>query len=142
MKLNKIIEAKRKQMERAKKMETAKNVAVGTAIGTAIGAAAGLLFAPKSGKETREDIALKSKEVAGNLKTTVNEQLENTKEWTEKIKTEAKHTFEDFKDKKKTVSEETMEIASDIVEDVGEGLASVGEILKETQEEIKEDLEK
>ena len=62
--INKFIEEKKRKAEREKKIETAKNVAVGTAIGTAIGAAAGLLFAPKSGKETREDISQKSKEVA------------------------------------------------------------------------------
>ena len=136
MKLNRIIEEKRKQMEKAKKMETAKNVAVGTAIGTAIGAAAGLLFAPKAGRETREEITNKSKEVAENIKYTVEEQLEATKEWTEKVKNDVKINLEEMKDKKKSKIEDF----NDVVDDIGNGMASVGEIIEETSKEIKDDL--
>ncbi|EYE89567.1 hypothetical protein Q428_01990 [Fervidicella metallireducens AeB] len=41
--------------KRAKK-NLAKGLAIGAAAGTAIGALAGLIFAPKSGKETRNEI--------------------------------------------------------------------------------------
>jgi gas vesicle protein len=40
----------------------------GLVIGGAIGAVAGILFAPKSGKETREDIARKTEEVISRAK--------------------------------------------------------------------------
>ena len=51
-----IINQKRKKQ----KIKTAKTAALTAAIGVTAGAAAGLLLAPKSGKETREDIANKS----------------------------------------------------------------------------------
>ena len=90
MKLNKVIEEKRKQKERARKIESTKKFAVGTAIGTAIGAAAGVLLAPKSGKETRDDIANKSKEVGETVKKSAAEQIEATKEWSAKVKKKIK----------------------------------------------------
>lgn len=137
MKLNKIIEEKRKQMEKAKKREAAKNIAVGTAIGTAIGAAAGLLFAPKSGKETREDIAIKSKEVASAVKNSATEQIESTKEWSEKIKNDLKQNIKELKDRKKVKVEELAD--DEIIEEDNEGMASVEEILNESNKETKDE---
>ena len=105
LKLNRIIEEKRKQVEKNRKREAAKNVVVGTAIGTALGAAAGLLFAPKSGKETRGDITNISKDVAENIKVHVNDQIENTKERSEKVMTEVKENWDELKEKKDEIDE-------------------------------------
>lgn len=48
-----------------KKGSTAGKFALGAVLGAAVGAAVGLLTAPKSGKETREDIKNKATEVKG-----------------------------------------------------------------------------
>ena len=40
----------------------------GVAVGTAVGAAAGVLFAPKSGKETREELKVKLDELKEKVK--------------------------------------------------------------------------
>ncbi len=46
----------------------------GVGLGAIIGAAAGLLFAPKAGSETREDLANKFKELKGKTEEWVSEQ--------------------------------------------------------------------
>jgi gas vesicle protein len=46
----------------------------GVGLGAIIGAAAGLLFAPKAGTETREDLANKFKELKGKTEEWVSEQ--------------------------------------------------------------------
>lgn len=46
----------------------------GVGLGAIIGAAAGLLFAPKAGEDTREEIADKFKELKGKTEEWVNEQ--------------------------------------------------------------------
>ncbi|WP_297436386.1 YtxH domain-containing protein [uncultured Clostridium sp.] len=56
MRLSQLLEEKRKAKKRQAMAKTAKTVGIAAAIGTSIGAIGGLLFAPKSGKETREDI--------------------------------------------------------------------------------------
>jgi gas vesicle protein len=52
----------RRAHERQMRINTAKNLALGATIGSAIGATAGLLFAPRSGRETREEIARRTNE--------------------------------------------------------------------------------
>ena len=53
---------------RRRRLRTARDMAVGAAIGTAVGATAGLLFAPRSGEETREVIGRKAGESLDSLK--------------------------------------------------------------------------
>ena len=48
-----------------------KNLIIGAGIGSAVGVAAGILFAPKSGKETRHIIADRTGETVKNLKENV-----------------------------------------------------------------------
>jgi gas vesicle protein len=55
----------------AKQDNTARNIAIGAAIAGAVGYIAGVLTAPKSGKETRADLAT----TAGELKDTAEHQL-------------------------------------------------------------------
>lgn len=61
--IKKILEEKRKEKKKEEVIDTAKKIAGGAAVGTTIGALTGVLFAPKSGKETREDIVGKNKEL-------------------------------------------------------------------------------
>lgn len=130
--VKKYLEEKRKRARREENLKTAKNVAVGTAIGTFIGAITGILFAPKSGKETREDIANKTKEVVGNIKEAVNEQMEVAKKIQGKVKDEIKQVYTDIKEKKKVLPED-LEDSEDvvIVEENGETEESVDITLEE-----------
>ncbi len=52
----------RRAHERQMRINTAKNLVLGATIGSALGATAGFLFAPKSGRETREEIARRTNE--------------------------------------------------------------------------------
>ncbi|MGM0376603.1 MAG: YtxH domain-containing protein [Bacteroidota bacterium] len=44
------------------------NLLVGLSVGTAMGVTAGILSAPRSGRETREKLASRTSEIVGNLK--------------------------------------------------------------------------
>lgn len=56
MKFFKSFKDAKKKKEREKRIKAVKKIAMAVSIGSAVGAATGLLFAPKSGKETRQDI--------------------------------------------------------------------------------------
>ena len=62
------ISAKAREEQRKERMKNAGNIAMGTLLGLAAGAAASYLFAPRSGEETREMIAKKSKETYNDMK--------------------------------------------------------------------------
>ncbi|MDU9049098.1 MAG: YtxH domain-containing protein [Candidatus Electrothrix sp. Rat3] len=64
---------KKSRSSRAKDMrrKRTKNIAIGVGIGSALGVAAGILFAPKSGKETRQIIADKTSETVKDFKDNV-----------------------------------------------------------------------
>lgn len=70
--------------KKKKKNDTAKNVAIGAGIGTALGLAAGFLFAPKSGKETRENIAKGAQKLTEEVKEKLEEASSKIKEMASK----------------------------------------------------------
>jgi gas vesicle protein len=65
------VKAVRRSREKTNRRDRTKNMVIGAGIGTAVGVAAGILFAPKSGKETRQIIADRTSETVVNLKESV-----------------------------------------------------------------------
>ena len=59
---------RKKEIQRQSKIKTAKKVIFSTAAGSLGGLIGGLLFSPKSGKETRQDIVNSSKDITNNIK--------------------------------------------------------------------------
>ena len=74
------------------KRERGAGIAAGIAAGAMIGAAVGILFAPKSGKETRADIKEKTYDVASNVK-------DKTVEYAGVVKDKTKDVYQTVKDK-------------------------------------------
>ncbi|SCG82811.1 hypothetical protein DW1_1238 [Proteiniborus sp. DW1] len=95
-----LFEKSKKEKEKKMRKEIAKKVAVGTAVGTALGAVTGVLFAPKSGKETREDIAKKTKEATEAVKVTLKDSGQVLMEKGEIIGRSIKEKIEEVKIKK------------------------------------------
>lgn len=85
MSIKDLLENSKKAKKAAQNKKTAKNIAIGAGIGVAAGAAAGLLFAPKAGKDTRKDIAKGAKKVAEATKEKVSEAKEKVHEAKEKV---------------------------------------------------------
>lgn len=58
-------------------MKKGTNVAFGAIIGAAVGMVAGMLTAPKSGKETRDELLFKAEEIGDDVRTKVSEVIES-----------------------------------------------------------------
>ncbi|MGG5460523.1 YtxH domain-containing protein [Clostridium sp. B9] len=136
MSLSRLIEEKRKAKARVERNKKAKVAVTGAAVGTLAGVLGGLLFAPKSGKETRNDIKEGSKkavqkindktvELKDNLNTQVVKGKDNICEAKSKIK-------EYLASKKGTSNEEAVE------ENLLEAPVEVAEEAAATEEEVKE----
>ncbi|MGX9756885.1 YtxH domain-containing protein [Clostridioides difficile] len=116
MSLSKKIEDKRKAKQKAEKAKQAKIATAGVVLGAVTGAVGGVLLAPKSGKETREDIKDASQQIADkiNMKTVdvkgkMSEKLEDRKgnfiESKQKIRNyiDNKKHVEDFSEEDKVI---------------------------------------
>lgn len=110
MKIFDMIEAKRREERRKKLIEDGLKCFAGLATGLAIGGAAGVLFAPKSGDETREDIKNfynekkdQAEEIARNAREKVQDKAEDaidsTREGLEKAKKEAEKAADKAEEK-------------------------------------------
>jgi len=103
------------------KESTGKKVAIGAAVAGVVGFVAGILTAPKSGKETREDIknaALKAKsEAEKNLKamhSELNSKLADVKAKGEELSGKAKDEFEEIIEKAKAAKEKVRDVLSSL----------------------------
>lgn len=65
---NSLLKSMKEKQEKKVRKDAAKRTAVGLGIGAFVGAVAGILFAPKEGKETRKDIADGAKKAADGAK--------------------------------------------------------------------------
>lgn len=63
MSIKDLIEKGTKARQQKVRKRALKHAAIGAAIGVSVGAAAGVLLAPKSGRETRENIAKAAREL-------------------------------------------------------------------------------
>lgn len=85
MKLIEVVEARAREERRKKCLEDTLKVTAGLMAGLTIGGAAGLLFAPKSGKETREDIKEVYDEEKAKVKNSYDEKKEKVEEKKDKL---------------------------------------------------------
>lgn len=127
--IKEILEGIGKEKRRNQRIQNAKRLAIGIGAGAAAGFVAGILLAPKSGKETREDIKEKAEEVVENTKETVTGKARSLKESTVEAVKGISNVLKEVHDKKAAVDE-----------DLKEGGRDAAKVIHETSEKIAEDL--
>ena len=114
MSLVKYIEQRRLEKERAVRRKIRKEKltsAAKIAAGVAVGAGVGILFAPKSGKETREDIVKATKEGVGYVSENVNCAVKAVAEKAREVKEAVGEKYDNFANRNMTeISPEVDEI--------------------------------
>jgi gas vesicle protein len=104
-----------------KRSETVKKVAIGSAIAGAVGYLAGILSAPKSGKQTRQDFADK----AGEVKTSAEDELQDLNEELKDLIKDAKGKTISLGSAARAEYNETLIKAKDAQNKAGEVLRAV-----------------
>lgn len=120
---------KKKRKQKAKAVKTA---ALSAAIGVTAGAAAGVLLAPKSGKETREDIVNKSVEVKDKL-------VEKTKATKASISTKVSEGKKDVSAAKEKIAEYLASKKGEVLE-LGNTVEELSDANVETEVKIEEEI--
>ena len=122
MSLSKYIEQRRLEREREVRRKIRKEKAVSAAkiaAGVAVGAGVGILFAPKSGKETREDIVRVTKDGVEYVSENVNSAVKAVAEKAKEVKEAVGEKYDDFSNRNMTeISPEVEEM--DIKEEIEE----------------------
>lgn len=121
MSIYKLIEKKKREQKRKENLKKAKVAGI-TVLGASAGALAGILLAPKSGKETRNDISTKSTEIKNTIVKKSTDMKENITEQVSKRKSdinEAKEKIYDYlaKKKKSKCEEEVTELIEESIEE-------------------------
>lgn len=120
---------KKKRKQKAKAVKTA---ALSAAIGVTAGAAAGVLLAPKSGKETREDIVNKSVEAKDKL-------VEKTKATKASISTKVSEGKKDVSAAKEKITEYLASKKGEVLE-LGNTVEELSDANVETEVKIEEEI--
>lgn len=132
-------------------MVSKKDIAIGALIAGAAGYVAGVLTAPKSGKETRQDIknaAVKAKTEAErklkDINTELNQLIERAGELAEQTKGKASEEFEKLRTQAVEVRQKTREILSAIHEGEADDadLQNAVEEVNKATDSLKKYLEK
>ncbi|CEI73281.1 MULTISPECIES: YtxH domain-containing protein [Romboutsia] len=105
MSLAKKIEQKKKAKKAKERNKKIKIATLGVATGAITGILGGVLLAPKSGKETREDI----KNTAKDINTNVSEKAAKTKEKLTTNVNESKRRIKEYLDSKKKENEDVVD---------------------------------
>ena len=120
---------KKKRIQKAKAVKTA---ALSAAIGVTAGAAAGVLLAPKYGKETREDIVNKSVEAKDKL-------VEKTKATKAAISTKVSEGKKDVSAAKEKIAEYLASKKGEVLE-LGNTVEELSDANVETEVKIEEEI--
>ena len=122
MSIYSLIEKKKREKKRKENVKLAKIATITAVVGASVGTAAGVLLAPKSGKETRTDIVEKSKLAKEEIRTKSKSLKENLDSKVVKGKnniSEAKSKISQYLSSKKNTETETFgEVDSNIKSEV------------------------
>lgn len=135
MYIKEIINMINKERNRRVRLESAGKFVIGASIGAAFGILAGLLFAPKPGKETRRDLA----DTAGNLSRSVAQKAGDAGKSMGRVMESGKTIIKKAcKKARKNVNADPVKDAEIIIEPDDADTAVVIELVRETGEEEAE----
>lgn len=119
----------------------------GALLGALVGVSAGVLLAPKSGKETREDISEAFDETVRTVKETSTDIVDNAKDSYEDMKYRAytdlepvREGFDYGKEIAKQTGDQIAETAGNVKDNLTEGASEVSRIVSDTAEDVADDV--
>ena len=119
-----------KDKKKKQKVQNAKKLAAGIGIAATVGVAAGVLLAPKSGKETRKDIVDKAEDVVETTKEIAHKKVELVKDSATHAAQEIKGVINGAQIKKDAVKKDIKEGQHKVAKDIEKATDKITEDLK------------
>jgi len=119
-----------KEKRRKDKAKVAQYLAVGIGAVATAGLATGILLAPKSGKETRENIKKKAVSTVETIKDTVNKNVDKIKDTVENTEKELNDVVNDISEKKEDVKKDIKGGYNEITKDINKTAKNISEFEK------------
>jgi len=107
-----------KEKRKKERVKVAQKFAVGMGVVAAVGVATGILFAPKSGKETREDLKKKALNIGETIKGTVQKKAETVKDSAAHAAQEVCNVIKDVHGKAEGVKKDIKDGYHEITQDI------------------------
>ena len=120
-----------KERRRKERLKAARKLAVGMGVVAAAGVATGMLFAPKSGKETRKILKHKAVNTVETIRDTVRKKAEAAKD-------SASHTAQEVRDVIKDVHGKM----EGVKKDIQDGCHEITQDIHDTAENVSKELSK
>ncbi len=147
MTLKDLVTTSKKERLRRQRAKAAQDIATGALIGVAAGAALGTLLAPKSGKETREDIKKMAMDTADRVKSAASTVGATLADAADTIKNAAVNTADTVKEGASAAADDLADRSDDagdraeaVVKDVKEGVRDIGDAVRRTGRKAANDL--
>lgn len=118
MMIKDLIESAGKEKRKQERVKVIRKVVVGMSVVAVAGVATGILLAPKSGKETREDLKIKAVKTIQNIKSTVREKAEAVKDSVTHAEQEIGNVIKDVHEKTEVVKKDIKDGSHEIKQDI------------------------
>lgn len=123
-----------KEKRRKERAETAQMIAVGIGVTAVAGVVAGILIAPKSGKEIREDFKKRTVNAVEKIQDTVQKKAETMKDSVARVAQEVCNVIKDVHEKTESVHKDIKDGCHEVTEDIQK---TAGNISNEINKPIK-----
>ncbi|MEI8200710.1 MAG: YtxH domain-containing protein [Eubacteriales bacterium] len=130
MSIKDLLEMAGKDKKKKQKAQNAKKLAAGIGIAATVGVAAGVLLAPKAGKETRKDIIDKAEDVVESTKEIAHKKAEIVKKSASHAAHEIKGVLKDAHIKKDAVKKDIKDGGHEVAHDIDTTADKIAEDLK------------
>lgn len=124
--------------KKKREKEVRQKVAIGAAVGVTVGAVAGVLLAPKPGKETRAEITKNLQDLPGRVKEVSDKTQNIVGDVKDKLSEKTQNILDEIKGKFADPREKMVETRDEIVED--SRLKKTAEVAQEHADALKDKL--
>lgn len=121
-----------KERKKKQRAQNAKKLAAGIGIAATVGVAAGILLAPKSGKEIRQDIKDKAEDAVDTTKDVLHKKVEIVKESASHAAHEISGVLKSAHEKKDAVKKDVKEGSRDVADDIHKTSVKISDDLKKS----------